>query len=484
MKNMPPGKLGSNVLYFVVFVWLQSSVGLIIFMTLCVSFFLAITVPVLAMIPSFDSSIEIFPEDTIDSIEAFCWGTFWAYLLLPFLLHWINDFIVWFCFTTKELKHQVITRNRFFFMWYETAAMLIYIPLVTTKFIGRFVLMVLSGLVYMSRADVSLLVKGQEHRDPAFRSYISFLLNDHAISNPVLVSFCRALLRCQKLRNAQSKGPRREDSDVNTSLVQVADGEDDKDAAGAGASGMTEAERVSARARTRWFLLLTLSRNPTLIWSRKHKLIAKEKGKSRLKSAFKFAKTHGARGFRASVAGVTVVGRASKTMLQKRLARSSAGSDEVATATAQQQQQQPLVVHVIDRKQAEGHLRVSGVEGGYLLRGTSQQDITSAGTVAMSYLAQGGVAIHHKFVAQEDGTFTLDGKPGPWTSLEEVVSQAKEQAGQTRGLVQMTAVAPGNGVQSIDLLPGTHVGAGLVSAGSSQILNMEGNNDMAEDATC
>ena len=61
----------------------------------------------------------------------------------------------------------------------------------------------------------------------------------------------------------------------------------------------------------------------------------------------------------------------------------------------------------------------------------------------MSYLANDTV-IHHKFVAQADGTFTLDGNHGSWTSLAETVAQAKAQAGRKRGLARMTPVALGD----------------------------------------
>ena len=128
-----------------------------------------------------------------------------------------------------------------------------------------------------------------------------------------------------------------------------------------------------------------------------------------------------------------------------------------------------FLVHITDRKQAEAHLRGMGIKGGCLLRANSQQEIAS-GTVAMSYLAQGVVVIHHKFVAQEDGTFAMDGKHGAWRSLAQAVSTAKAQAGKKRGLARLTAVTPADGILGINLLPGTHVGAGLVAAENDYVL--------------
>ena len=73
-----------------------------------------------------------------------------------------------------------------------------------------------------------------------------------------------------------------------------------------------------------------------------------------------------------------------------------------------------------------------------------------------------------KRVAQSDGTFALDGKHGGWQSLAAVLSHAKDQAGTNRGLAQMVAVAPSDGVSSTALLPGTLMGTGLVAAAAEE----------------
>ena len=141
---------------------------------------------------------------------------------------------------------------------------------------------------------------------------------------------------------------------------------------------------------------------------------------------------------------------------------SDKGVDQQRALLGQNGEDGTIVVHLTDRKQAEARLRGCGNEGAYTIRAKTQQEITS-GTVAMTYLTKDSIVIHHKFVAQADGTFTIDGKRGAWTSLAEAVSSAKTQAGKKRGLTQMTAIAPGDGVVGIKLLPGTRVGQGLVS---------------------
>ena len=274
LKAVSPGYSGSNMLYFVVFVWLSSSIGLIIFMTIAVLGTLGLTIPVLALVPSLtDGDINIFSDDDSEAILNYLWGALVKFLIVPLIMVLVNVLVVNFVFTSGT-KHHVISRNRGFYFWWETFSIILLIPLVLTKYISRFGKAVFSVLTYMSRADVSLMVKGEEHKDPAYVAYVSFLLNDHAISNPVLISFCRMMLETRRVSSSESparftkrlrppggsiNGCEDESYDDDELLLVVDLARDTRSGAG-------------RRVRTRWCVLVTLSNNPALIELRKHHL--------------------------------------------------------------------------------------------------------------------------------------------------------------------------------------------------------------------
>jgi len=68
MRRMGDLSSISSLMYFVVFVWIQSSFGVLFFMALSVLVALVITVPILAIIPSFAPDIEIYPEDVKEGV--------------------------------------------------------------------------------------------------------------------------------------------------------------------------------------------------------------------------------------------------------------------------------------------------------------------------------------------------------------------------------------------------------------------------------
>ena len=143
MRNANPGMVGRNLVFFVAFVWIQSSIGMIIFMVLCVTFFLLLTIPVLAIIG--DSGVTtIFPDSLNAAIFGFLEAKLVGWVLYPLLQVAITAAIVVFIFTSGT-RHQAISRNRDLFMWFETVATIVLIPLVMTKFVVRVAQMAISG---------------------------------------------------------------------------------------------------------------------------------------------------------------------------------------------------------------------------------------------------------------------------------------------------------------------------------------------------
>lgn len=110
----------SSLMYFVVFVWIQSSFGVLFFMGISVIAALVITVPILAMVPWFDPDTTIYPEDfQKDLVDWILNGVIVGTFLAPLLKLMINVAIV-FLFFTIGSRHPVVTRNRGLFMWYES----------------------------------------------------------------------------------------------------------------------------------------------------------------------------------------------------------------------------------------------------------------------------------------------------------------------------------------------------------------------------
>ena len=291
LRRMSAGYAMSNLTYFVVFVWLQSSIGLILFMVLTVSTVLVLTVPILTIVPLF-YPVDIIPDSARQLLWSWMASTVYTYLLYPAVLIMTNYAFVVVRYTAGS-GHQVVTRNRGSWFWYETATIIFFIPLIITKFTSRFIKAVFSVMVYMSRVDVSLMVRGSEHRDPAFVSYIAFLLNDHAVTNPTLMCFCRILMSGQKRRQEllsaggnrqQQQSIQAEHDSDNEALLPL---DDDP---GAGSSV------ISNVARNRWWLALTLTRNPGLVRCRAQHLESGGPSKSHLSRSVDRVLSSGKRG--------------------------------------------------------------------------------------------------------------------------------------------------------------------------------------------
>ncbi|KAI5158188.1 Receptor For Retinol Uptake Stra6 [Manis pentadactyla] len=113
--------------------------------------------------------------------------------------------------------------------------------------LSRLLISCILGTWLIARIDRTIMQNGYEGADMGFSAWIGMLYVDHYHTNPVLVSFCHILIighREKRLQQAtrhwcqnQPTGP-----------------------------------RISARSRTRWFLLQTLINNPRLAMLRKSRM--------------------------------------------------------------------------------------------------------------------------------------------------------------------------------------------------------------------
>lgn len=178
--------------------------------------------------------------------------------------------------------------------------------------------------LYEGQVDHSVFSSGFEHMDGGYSTYIAFLLNDHEVSHPVLLAFCRELLMPlysggTGMGKGCFDGPGSYDSDGSD------DGYANSSGTGAGdAQPMQDLGQETSlasilrkkRARTRWFLAITLARNRQLIRLRKNHLCKKVKKAGLASKAFS---TIGR--------GIKRAGISAATKLRSRQSINAAGSD-------------------------------------------------------------------------------------------------------------------------------------------------------------
>ncbi|KAL4668738.1 hypothetical protein H8957_010971 [Semnopithecus entellus] len=112
--------------------------------------------------------------------------------------------------------------------------------------LSRLLISCLLGTWLIARIDRTIMQNGYEGADMGFSAWIGMLYVDHYHTNPVLVSFCHILITNHKEKKLQQ----------TTKYWCL---------------NHSAGPRVSARSRTRWFLLQTLINNPRLIIHRKLK---------------------------------------------------------------------------------------------------------------------------------------------------------------------------------------------------------------------
>ncbi|KAM5298776.1 stimulated by retinoic acid gene 6 protein-like [Ctenodactylus gundi] len=112
--------------------------------------------------------------------------------------------------------------------------------------LSRLLISCILGTWLIARIDRTIMQSGYEKADMGFSAWIGMLYVDHYHTNPVLVSFCHILITVQQER----KLPK------TTESCYI---------------GQSAGSCISARSRSRWFLLRTLINNPRLIKLRKSK---------------------------------------------------------------------------------------------------------------------------------------------------------------------------------------------------------------------
>ncbi|XP_071786210.1 stimulated by retinoic acid gene 6 protein-like isoform X2 [Asterias amurensis] len=128
---------------------------------------------------------------------------------------------------------------------------------------------VVIGLFLIGRVDRCAMQRDWESRDGAFTAYISFLQLEVSHTHPVVITFCHLLneLIAQRKRDSTPlPGP----AENIYAVVNEGCSQTTSEGPSSCRPAVPTVDRVmSSRVRNRWFLALTLTRNPTLIPLRK-----------------------------------------------------------------------------------------------------------------------------------------------------------------------------------------------------------------------
>jgi len=146
---------------------------------------------------------------------------------------------------------------------------------VLTVFILSFVRLFLAGfwtLIKFGRMDTSLLNVQFADLDFGYSAYVGMLLIDHDHNNPVLLVLTDLL--CQDMRAKRIENDTKAELVDETSPLIVTP----EDPA---TTKNKEKTKKNKRAKTRWWLLLTLHNNPSLLAHRKRVLEKQKKREKR-----------------------------------------------------------------------------------------------------------------------------------------------------------------------------------------------------------
>ncbi|XP_078286066.1 receptor for retinol uptake stra6 [Rhinoraja longicauda] len=182
--------------------------------------------------------------------------TMWPFWLALIMVLLIQHVLARFLFLHKDGKTLSITNRRSLYI--VTYLFFMFNVLIgSIAGVWRVVLTAIYNIIHFCRLDLSLLNRGVECFDPAYRCYVGFLLVEVSHSHPVMKAFCFLLLRSQDL--GLSGGDRCKNEEEGIQLM----------------SNLASAKTArSKRVRARWHLAFTLLRNPILVGSRRPEVVS------------------------------------------------------------------------------------------------------------------------------------------------------------------------------------------------------------------
>ncbi|PFX16481.1 Coiled-coil domain-containing protein 180 [Stylophora pistillata] len=126
--------------------------------------------------------------------------------------------------------------------------------------IMRILIGMLSGVIFISRIDRTSLMQGFQTWDRAFVAYLGFIHVLVAHSHPVMLMFCQLLINSNRDRQCDTVG-----GEGPGLCVQSSHPEDQRSSVGHPQTRALRLPRMPHQAINRWFLTVTLLRNPSLV---------------------------------------------------------------------------------------------------------------------------------------------------------------------------------------------------------------------------
>eukprot|EP00055_Hartaetosiga_balthica_P016677 m.106392 g.106392 ORF g.106392 m.106392 type:complete len:733 (-) comp9151_c0_seq14:99-2297(-) len=260
-RNRPsPASAVSNMVKYVGYQIAHTYAGFIVlflvYFLICVAIALLIVLPMLDILPFY---LLGFIERQLPS------------LAVSILFSYSQLYIVkWFFLVNKS---SVGIRNRALFHIVDLIFFVFNAIYGALLFIKRWLYAMVFSVLFVSRMDVTSLPAGVEHWDASYSAYVGFLLVDAYYSNPSLITFCRILLdtlpsysgeilhKCGGVKQVQAM---KKMDHCLSGIVNEG-------------SSLSAEDRSSPKddlkrrkvARNRWFLAVTLMRNPSLIHHRR-----------------------------------------------------------------------------------------------------------------------------------------------------------------------------------------------------------------------
>ncbi|XP_078354713.1 stimulated by retinoic acid gene 6 protein-like [Oculina patagonica] len=195
------------------------------------------------------------------SFDSFLWSKLkdlWPAVLLSLVFFWIQLLLAKYVFLVdKDTTLALDNRRLFHVCTYFLFFFNIFLGVVSC--LKRILIGAVLGVMFLGRTQKSVISRDFELKDPGFNAYVGYLLLEHSHANPVLVTFCRLLIKTYNDSQASENG------ECSTETNRVVE----NNPCCSNHQVSIELDSVLRRnnfrrVRNRWHLLYTLQNNPSL----------------------------------------------------------------------------------------------------------------------------------------------------------------------------------------------------------------------------
>eukprot|EP00043_Microstomoeca_roanoka_P016547 m.169874 g.169874 ORF g.169874 m.169874 type:complete len:1044 (+) comp16480_c0_seq2:91-3222(+) len=215
--------------------------------------------------------LDILPRSWL-----YFWGRQLNTLLFGLVFVYLQKLLVRFVFLITP--RSLAIRNRNWFHNFDFFSFVFNAVAGAFLFIQRFFLTAILSLLFISRLDVTSLPRGYEGWDSSYSVYVGTVVVDAFYGNAVLITFVRLLIEGRPNYSGDLRHKRLHVKKAWDAEYALNSSENDKELLLLGASEEVTLPKPNHAARNRWFLALTLHRNPGLrLLRRQHEADQKER---------------------------------------------------------------------------------------------------------------------------------------------------------------------------------------------------------------